>query len=177
MKRLKPVNTEHVLRSPPSRIEARDLQGAAPVRARYRLGHAKRNNDRLAAGRLEYPSSGNPSDRPWCGEGLAHTTGAWDEMERRILGPLPGSQPMICSPASWRSSRAMSFSGGTRQTATPPGLARCRSPSRPRQEPRHRSARRQGMVEELRLTRADRSCRSRSSRSWRRPRTRRPRAR
>jgi hypothetical protein len=62
VKRLKPVNAEHVSRPAPNRVQAGNLQRAAPVRTGNGLGHAKRNDDRLATGRLEHPACGNATD-------------------------------------------------------------------------------------------------------------------
>lgn len=83
VKRLKSVNTEHVFRSAPNRVQAGNLQRAAPVRTRNGLGHTKRNDDRLAAGGLEHPSRGNPTNSAWRSEGSGHRP-------QRPLGPWTG---------------------------------------------------------------------------------------
>ena len=59
--------------SAPGRVQAGNLQGAAPVRTGNGLGHAKCDDDWLAIGRLEHPARGNPTNSGWRSEGMAHT--------------------------------------------------------------------------------------------------------
>jgi hypothetical protein len=73
-----------------------------------RLGHAKRYDHRLATGRLEHSSRGNPTNSPWRSEGLAHTSER-DPIRRRHAGPLTDDDALStrieCSCRAWTVSR------------------------------------------------------------------------
>jgi hypothetical protein len=62
--------------------------GGSPVRTGNGVGHAKRKDDRLAAGCFEHPARGHPTNSARRREGFAHFAER-DRIRRRPAVPLP----------------------------------------------------------------------------------------
>jgi hypothetical protein len=87
---LQTIYTEHVHRSAPAGVQARDLQRTAPIGVRNRLRHTKREHDGLPVGRLEDASGGNSMNRRRRRERFAHIAEC-DRIRRRPAKRLRGA--------------------------------------------------------------------------------------